>query len=182
MVYIINSDLFHSILYPLEVGWVQLFSGPLSSQSIIPGGLWGSRREKGRERKRKGRREKKIKWDKRDIQQMWEHIHLCFKWHWEAHILWVAVRVSEPRSSIPVLCLSPTILHQVCPECALVMHGTDGMKWARLIAAMRMGRAAEFTDWVFLGSGWSPEDQCGYHLHFKSLAKYQRWSSKSELL
>lgn len=28
MVYIINSDLFHSVLYPLEVGWVCLFSGP----------------------------------------------------------------------------------------------------------------------------------------------------------
>ena len=150
-----------------------------TSQSIIPGGLWGSwRKNKGRESKRKGRREKKIKWDKRYIQQVWERIHLCCKWHWEARILWVAVRVSEPRSSTPFLCLSPWF----CTRCALSMHGTDGMKRARLTAAMRMGRAAEFTDWGFLGSGWSPEDQCECHLHFKSLTKYQSWSSKSELL
>lgn len=97
-----------------------------------PPGVCGEKRgEKVREKEGGG----KIKWDK-GVFSKCENIHLCFKWYWEAHILWVAVRVSVPRSSIPVLCLSLMILHQVCPECALGMHGTDGMKWARLTAAI----------------------------------------------
>lgn len=60
MVYIINSDLFHSVLYPLEVGWVCLFSGPfyLPKASLLEAsGVCGEKRG-GKAREKEGGRKR----------------------------------------------------------------------------------------------------------------------------
>ena len=106
------------------------------------GGLWDSwRGKKGRERKRKGGREKKINREESVISSKCETVFTSVVCDIERHTFSGSLmRVAKSRSSTPDLCLIPVILHRVCPGCALGVHSADGMEQAWLMAAVRMGR------------------------------------------